>query len=202
VSFVLPPTHLSPLTLVDRKTVHDGWLTVEVAIFTADVHGQPATLRREVHDHGHGAAVLAYDAVDRSAVLVRQFRAAARLDDGFGLTIEAIAGLCDTDEDPAETARREAYEEAGVSLKSLDFVGAPYSSPGSVTERVWLYLGEIDHGVPRGPGGGIADEHEAIEVLDLPLAWLAGEADAGRLTDMKTLLLVETLRRRRPDLFG
>ena len=39
-------------------------------------------------------------------------------------------------------------------------------------------------------------------MVELPLADLADLADAGAIEDMKTLLLVETLRRRRPDLFA
>jgi len=39
-------------------------------------------------------------------------------------------------------------------------------------------------------------------VVELPLAELAARADEGRLDDMKTMLLVQTLRLRRPDLFA
>jgi hypothetical protein len=38
-------------------------------------------------------------------------------------------------------------------------------------------------------------------VVKLPLAELAAMADAGQITDMKTLAVVQTLRLRRPDLF-
>lgn len=198
----LPASRLPGATIEDRRTVYDGWLTLEVVVLDTRVRGAPARIRREVHDHGNGAGVLAYDPAARTAVLVRQLRAAALVADGDGVTVEAIAGLVDAGEDPAETVRREAMEEAGLTLGALAFVGAPYSSPGALTERVWLFLGEIDVAAPRAPGGGLEGEHEEIEVLEIPLDTLAALADAGRLTDMKTLLLVETLRRRRPDLFS
>ena len=48
-----------------------------------------------------------------------------------------------------------------------------------------------------------AQEHpENIEVIELPLARLAAMGDSGALQDMKTLLLLQTLRLRRPQLFG
>lgn len=197
-----PESRLPGARIADRRTVYDGWLTLDVVVVDTTLRGQPARIRREVHDHGNGAAVLAYDPRTRMAVLVRQVRAAALVADGSGVTVEAIAGIVDAGEDPAETVRREAEEEAGLRIGRLDLVGAPYSSPGALTERVWLYLGECDAGAARGEGGGVADEHEQIEVLDVPLATLARLADEGRIVDMKTMLLVEALRRRRPDLFA
>lgn len=198
----LPPSRLPATRVADRRTIHDGWLNLDVVVIDTMVRGEPTRLRREVHDHGNGAGVLVYDPDRRTAVMVRQVRAAALVADGAGVTLEVPAGLVDAGEDPAATARREAGEEAGVVLRSLDLVGAPYSSPGSLTERVWLYLAEIDPAVVRTDGGGVAHEHEEIEVLDVPLRLLAAMADDGRLIDMKTLLLVETLRRRRPELFA
>ncbi len=53
-----------------------------------------------------------------------------------------------------------------------------------------------------GPGGGLADEHEGTTAVEMPLAEIAAMADAGRLTDMKTFALVQTLRLRRPELFA
>ena len=42
--------------------------------------GTADTLVREVHDHGHGATVLPYDARRGTVLLVRQFRLPAYLD--------------------------------------------------------------------------------------------------------------------------
>ena len=192
---------LPPVSVKERRTVYDGWLTLEVAVLETTVHGEPRLVRREVHDHGDGAVVLAYDPVRKIAILVRQVRAAALLADGCGITLEAIAGIVDDGEDGEAAVRREAWEEAGCVLGQLQFLGRAYASPGSLTERVWLYLGEIDASAPRGKGGGMADENEEIEVVELPLSALADLADRGEVLDLKTRLLVETLRRRRPDLF-
>ena len=197
----LPASRLPACRITDRHLVYDGFVTLEVAVIDTTVHGEPVTLRREVHDHGNGAAVLAYDARAKTAILVRQVRAAVLVGGGDGITLEAIAGLVDGGDDPADTARREAMEEAGIRLKSLEPVGAPYVTPGSVTERIWLFLAEIDDGDGRERGGGLADEHEEIEVLEVPLATLGAMADRGEIDDLKTFLLVERLRRLRPELF-
>lgn len=193
---------LPPVSIKERRTVYDGWLTLQVAVLETTVHGEPRLVRREVHDHGDGAAVLIYDSIRRSAILVRQVRAAALLADGRGITLEAIAGIVDDGENGETAVRREAWEEAGCVVGTLEFLGSPYASPGSLTERVWLYLGEIDPTAPRGKGGGLAEENEEIEVVELSLRSLAELADSGDALDLKTRLLVEALRRRRPELFA
>ena len=95
-----------------------------------------------------------------------------------------------------------AWEEAGVVVSKLDFLGRSYVSPGALTERLWLYLGEIEAGAARGQGGGLAEENEEIEVVELPLSLLAELADRGEPLDLKTRFLIEELRRRRPELFA
>ena len=65
-----------------------------------------------------------------------------------------------------------------------------------------LFLAPYAEGDRIEAGGGVAAENEAMEVVEMPLAGLAHRADEGGLTDLKTLLLVQTLRLRRPDLFS
>ena len=74
--------------------------------------------------------------------------------------------------------------------------------PGISTERIHLYLGAYDAADRTGAGGGLDAEEEHITVVEMPLADLAAQADAGQLMDAKTMLLVQTLRLRRPDLFA
>ena len=184
------------ITNVD--TVHAG--RSKFLILTVQLpDGQ--TMRREVEDHGAAVCVLPYDPERRTAIVVRQFRApvflAARQDE----LLEAIAGIVESP-DPAACGRREAMEEAGLALKSLEHVGSVWTMPGVSTERMHLYVAPYRAADRVGPGGGLADAHEHTTAVELPLAELAGRADDGRLDDMKTALLVQTLRLRRPDLFA
>jgi 8-oxo-dGTP pyrophosphatase MutT (NUDIX family) len=71
-----------------------------------------------------------------------------------------------------DAARREAAEEVGVVLQHLEPVGQVYSSPGAMTERIDLFLGEYTSADRQSAGGGLAHEGEEIEVLELPLARL------------------------------
>jgi hypothetical protein len=51
-------------------------------------------------------------------------------------------------------------------------------------------------------GGGLASEHEQIEVTELSLDRLWSMAERKKIDDLKTLTLALMLRTRHPDLFG
>lgn len=199
------PTPRPPFTIVSRETVWQGFCRVERIVFDqATRAGDTRRLTFEVESHGRAAAVLAYDPKRREAVLVRQLRLPPGLDGEDPMSLEIIAGLLDrTTEDPEATARREAHEEAGLDLDTVELIAATRPSPGLSSEKVWLYLAEVDLDRARvADGGGLAHEGEDIEVVILPLAALAALVDEGERLDMKTLLAVQTLRVRRPELFA
>ena len=185
--------------LISKTILHQGWST----FYRATIRLEDGTeVAREVEDHGVGVAVLPYDPARRVALLVRQLRNGP-LVAGFDAPwlLEAPAGLVDAGEETAAAARREALEEVGVRLLGLEPLGVPFSCPGVSTERISLYLGAYREADRVSAGGGLAVEHENIEVVEMPLATLADMADAGELADLKTLALILHLRLRRPDLF-
>ena len=103
--------------------------------------------------------------------------------------VEAAAGLIDPGETAAAAAMREAGEELGVQLGRVEPVAAAWSMPGVSSERMHLFLAPYSAAHRLAAGGGLASEGEEIEVLELPLKTLVEQADAGALTDIKTLAL-------------
>lgn len=183
--------------IVDVKTLHEGWgRLLALRIRLAD--GQ--VMKREVEDHGSAVCVLPYDPERRVAMLVRQFRAPVFHAAGEPDLLEAPAGMLDED-DPVDCARREALEEVGLTLRSLEPAGAVWTMPGISTEYMHLYLAPYGRGDRTTDGGGLADENEHITVVEMPLSELAALADRGQLSDLKTLAVLQTLRLRRPHLF-
>jgi nudix-type nucleoside diphosphatase (YffH/AdpP family) len=184
--------------IVSVEEKYRGW----ASFFVANVRLPDGTvISRVIEDHGRAACVLPYDPARRVAILVRQLRAPVLYSAKQPHFLEAVAGLIDGGEAPEASARREAMEEAGLRLATLDHVTTAWAMPGISTERMDLYLGEYSEGDRVTAGGGIDDENEGIEVMEMPLAEIAAMADSGALADMKTLLLVQTLRLRRPELF-
>ena len=184
--------------LISFHPIHDGWTKLGVAVIRL-TSGQ--NIRREIEDHGRAVAVLPFDAERRCAILVRQLRAPMLKAAGEASSLEAPAGILD-EADPADCARREAMEECGLRLGALEHVACCWTMPGISTERMDLFLAPYSADDRVGDGGGLAQEHEEIEVIEIALSELARMIDAGGLTDMKTLTLALSLRARHPDLFG
>jgi nudix-type nucleoside diphosphatase (YffH/AdpP family) len=178
------------------ETLHEGWgKLLRLTIRLPDGH----SIKREVEDHGAAVSVLPYDPERRTAILVRQFRAPPFHVDGTPALVEAPAGMLDED-DPEACARREAHEEVGLRLSRLEPVGRVWPMPGVSTERIHLFLAPYAAADRVGAGGGLAEEHENITVVEFPLADLFAMAERGELADLKTLVLVQALRLRRPEL--
>ncbi|MEU8602426.1 NUDIX domain-containing protein [Streptomyces parvulus] len=151
--------------------------------------GRWETQRRETYDRGNGAVVLPHDAARGRVLLTRQFRYPAYVNGHpDGMLVEAAAGLLDAD-DPDTAIRREAAEELGVRLGPLTHVLDAYMSPGSVTERLHFYAAPYTP-ADRVAGGGVEEEGEDIEVLELPFTEALAMTLDGRIADGKTLLLL------------
>jgi GDP-mannose pyrophosphatase NudK len=143
---------------------------------------------RETYDRGDGAAVLLVDPVDKSVILTRQFRYPAFYRGEMPMLLEVCAGKLDGD-DPEGCARKEAVEETGYSVGRLEKAYDCFMSPGSVTERLTLFVGTIE-GRPS-QGGGLEDEGEDIEVIRVPFAAALKMIETGEIADAKTILLLQ-----------
>lgn len=178
------------IRVLDRQTLSKRFVNLEkVTIEHATRSGGRIIVEREIHDHGNAAAILLYDPVRKSVVLVRQVRAPVFLNGGEGWLIEVPAGLLDGDH-PAEAIAREAMEETGYRVENAEYLFDAYMSPGTLTERVSFFAAEIDLDEKAGEGGGLADEGEDIEVLDLPLAGALDMIATGEICDGKTIMLL------------
>ncbi|MBD3788115.1 MAG: NUDIX domain-containing protein [Sphingomonadales bacterium] len=163
--------------------------------------GMSAPLSRAAFVSGDAAVVLPYDPARDRVLLVEQFRTGplARGDLNPWM-LEPIAGRVDPGESPEDCARREAGEEAGLSLGALIAGPSFYPSPGAKSEYTYCFIGLAD--LPEGAArpGGMEDEGEdirphLISFDDLMALVETGEADNGPL-----LVLALWLARLRPEL--
>jgi nudix-type nucleoside diphosphatase (YffH/AdpP family) len=190
--------------ILARETLFEGFGAYhQMTVEHGRADGGRQTVSREYQTRADVVAVLPYDPVRRVAILARQLRVPllAR-GDHDGYLVEAPAGHIDEGEDPAAAARREAAEEVGVTVGEMEHVGDVFASPGAMTERLGLYLAAYGAGDRVSGGGGLADEGEDIEVLECALAELAEAARGGDIADAKTLMLIQALQLRRPELFS
>jgi nudix-type nucleoside diphosphatase (YffH/AdpP family) len=170
----------------------EGWHVLRRTTFDIrDERGVWTTQQRETYDRGNGAVILLYDVERRTILLGRQFRYPAYVNDHpDGMLIECAAGLLDGD-DPETAIRREAGEELGVEVGELTRVFESYMSPGSVTERLHFFAAPYRQGSQRHAGGGLTEEGEDIEVLELGIAEAHRMIRDGEITDGKTIMLIQ-----------
>jgi nudix-type nucleoside diphosphatase (YffH/AdpP family) len=185
------------MTVSDRirvqnvRLLSDNHYTLKTTTFEwRRANGEWQTQARETYDRGNGATLLPYNLVQRTVVLVRQFRYPAYVNGHDDLMIEAAAGLLDK-ESPEVRIRAEAEEETGYRLGDITKVFEAFMSPGSVTEKLHFFVAAYEPRMRIGSGGGIADEGEDIEVLELPIREALDMISDGRIADAKTIMLLQ-----------
>ncbi|MCC8968322.1 GDP-mannose pyrophosphatase [Bradyrhizobium sp. Pear76] len=185
------------MSIADRVRVKDVQLLskrrYELKSATFDYrrsNGEWQTQVREVYDRGNGAVLLPYNLKTRSVVLVRQFRYPAFANGYDDLLIEAAAGMLD-DAAPEARIRAEAEEEIGYRLDHVRKVFEAFMTPGAVTEKLHFFVAEYDAAMRISDGGGLADEGEDIEVLELTIDEGLAMIGDGRIVDAKTIMLLQ-----------
>jgi nudix-type nucleoside diphosphatase (YffH/AdpP family) len=148
------------------------------------------TQHRETYDRGNAAALLPYNRARRTVILVRQFRYPAFVAGHDDLLVEAAAGLLDN-ASPEERIRLEAEEETGYRLHDVHKVFEAFMSPGAVTEKIHFFVAEYEPQMRISAGGGLADEGEEIEVLELGTDEALAMISDGRIVDAKTIMLLQ-----------
>lgn len=146
---------------------------------------------REVYDRGNGAAILLYNKLKETVILTRQFRLPTYLNgNNSGLMIEVCAGLLDED-DPQTCIIRETEEETGYRIHSVKKIFESYMSPGAVTEVLHFFIGEYDSSMKVSSGGGLEQEHEEIDVIEIPFFQAYVMIESGEIKDAKTIMLLQ-----------
>lgn len=176
----------------ETELLSDNWYILKK--YTLDYEKKDGTWDtqvREVYDRGNGAVILLYHRTKKTVILTRQFRLPTLLNDNpTGMLIEACAGLLE-EEGAEEAIRRETEEETGYVIGSVEKVFQAYMSPGSVTEILHFYIGEYTAQMKVSEGGGLATEHEEIEVLELDFEVAYDMIATGEVRDAKTIMLLQ-----------
>jgi ADP-ribose pyrophosphatase len=178
------PAH-PDVTLESVETVWSGRFPLQRVKFrNRRFDGAMSGLRTwELWRRGRAAAVLPYDPVSDSVVVIEQFRLPALAAGIAPVLTELCAGLADGDEDGEQVIRREAEEEMGLGIGRIERIGSFLLTPGGCDEDCALYAGEVH--LPPIPADGIlgvhglASENEDIRVRVISAAHAIETALAG-----------------------
>ncbi|AMW84050.1 Nudix hydrolase family protein YffH [Pseudomonas yamanorum] len=183
----------SPVRIHAEELLSDNWYVLKK--YTFDLRrrdGSWQSQTREIYDRGNGATILLYNRERRTVLLIRQFRMPTFVNGYHGYLIESAAGLLDN-ASPEERIRLEAEEETGYRVGHVEKIYSAFMSPGSVTERIHFFIGEYQPGDRVSDGGGLEDEGEDIEVLELGFEEALAMVDSAEIVDGKTIMLLQYL---------
>jgi GDP-mannose pyrophosphatase NudK len=182
--------------ILDEVVLSDNWgLVKKTTLELRRRSGEWQRQVRETYDRGDGAGILLYNRAQKTVMLTRQFRFPAYYNGDPGWLIEVVAGKLEGDT-PTVTAKKEAEEESGYRVHDVELVMSAYMSPGSVTEKLSLFLAEYDAGSRISDGGGLAQEGEDIEVMEVGIDAALAMIETGEIADAKTIMLLQHVRLR------
>jgi nudix-type nucleoside diphosphatase (YffH/AdpP family) len=180
--------------ILESKVLSDNWYVLRKITFKYKLKdGTWQEQSREAYDRGNGATILLFNKSQRTVILTEQFRLPTFINGNpTGMLVEACAGLLDK-ENPEDCIRRETEEETGYKISDVKKIFELYMSPGSVTEILYFFVAEYSKDMKVTEGGGAENEHENIEVLEMPFDEAVRMMNDGRIRDAKTVILLQYL---------
>lgn len=162
-----------------RHRRHDGGWTDE--------------MEREIFLREPVVAVLPYDPLRDTVILLEQFRLPAHLSGFAAWQQEIVAGIVEKGESLEEVALRECEEEAGFTPKALEKIMTYMPSQGACTEAVTLFVARMNS---EGLGGlhGLDHEHEDILARVVPFAEAWNMLEAGKIQNSPAVIALQWLR--------
>lgn len=183
------------IKIIETEILSDNWYTLKkISYEYVQSDATRHTQTREVYDRGNGATILLYNKEQKTVILTRQFRLPTFVNgNSTGMLIEACAGLLDKD-NPEDCIRRETEEETGYQVTDVRKIFEAYMSPGSVTEILYFFIAEYAASMKVHEGGGIEQEQENIEVLEIPFQKAMEMISDGEIKDGKTIMLLQYIK--------
>jgi GDP-mannose pyrophosphatase NudK len=177
---------------LQTTVLSDNWYTLRKVTYEfLGRDGKWQAQSREAYDRGNGATILLYNRANQTVILTCQFRMPTYLNgNADGYLIETCAGLLDRD-NPEDCIRKETEEETGYKITSVQKAFEAYMSPGSVTEILYFFTAEYTKDMKVSDGGGLEEETEHIEVLELPFNKALQMLKTGEIKDAKTMMLLQ-----------
>lgn len=183
------------IKILDTKVLSDNWYVLRKITYEyTKKNGKRLTQSREAYDRGNGATILLYNREQKTVILTRQFRLPTFVNGNeTGMLIESCAGLLDKD-NAEDCIRRETEEETGYKITEVQKIFEAYMSPGSVTEILYFFIAEYAKEMKVTDGGGVEEEEENIEVLELKIDEAMNMIRTGEIKDGKTIMLLQYIK--------
>jgi GDP-mannose pyrophosphatase NudK len=179
--------------ICDVETIaHDKGKLVNVSYEQRRRDGEQQRRKREIYDNGNSAVILPYDPDHKTVLLTRQLRLPVFLQDGTERTVEACAGKLDG-ENAEQRIVKEMQEELGYRIAKVQPLFELYASPAAVMEKISFFTCAYSPADKVSDGGGLKEEGEDIEVVEVTLEKATAMIATGEIVDAKTVVLIQYL---------
>ncbi|HEX8356397.1 MAG TPA: NUDIX domain-containing protein [Segetibacter sp.] len=181
------------IKIKSTETLSDNFFPLKLVKYEIEnSKGEMEEVSREVYMSSNGVVALLYNLQKRTVVLIKQFRLPSYLNNNpTGILLEACAGIVEEGEDPADGIMREIEEETGYKVKQVEKIFEMYMTAGSVAEMLYFFVAEYTPQQKVAEGGGLEEESEDIEVIELDFDEVFDKIKTGELKDAKTALLLQ-----------
>lgn len=179
---------------INRKILSDKYFTLSEVKFDYELKsGDWVKNTWEVLERGNAAAALLYNTEKQTVILVKQFRLPAYMNGvETGFMLEVPAGILENNDSSAEHAmKREILEETGYKIPKLTKIYDAFATPGGSTERFSCFVGEYSYEMKVENGGGLDDENEDIEIVEMQFSEALELLNKGEIIDAKTIMLLQ-----------
>lgn len=186
---------IDSIKILETKILSDNWYVLRKITYEyTKKDGTKNIQSREAYDRGNGATILLYNRENKTVILTKQFRLPTYVNGNeTGMLIEACAGLLEKD-NAEDCIRRETEEETGYRITDVQKVFEAYMSPGSVTEILYFFIAEYAKKMKVTDGGGLEEEDEDIEVLEVTIDQAMKMIETGEIKDGKTIMLLQHIK--------
>lgn len=179
--------------VIHNKVVlsNQKYLLQKVTFSYKTKEGGKVTKTNEVYNPGNAVTVFLFNKEKRKIILTKQFRLPSYMNGNEdGMLIEACAGKTDG-ENPDVAIKREIKEETGFEVPEVEKIFEAYMTPGAVTEKLCFYVAAYDDSMRKTAGGGLKEEQEHVEVLEMSFDDAMLMLKAGDIKDAKTIMLLQ-----------
>lgn len=171
--------------IMEEDFIFEEFFKVKKSLLTHELYDgtMSGPLIRYSVEKQDGVGVLVVNRALKEIVLIEQYR--------FPMSdwiIEVVAGGLEKGESVETAARRETLEETGYTLDKLELIEIFYVSPGLISEKVYLFIGDINADVEQQDISEIKDQGEDISLIKIPFSDIISWISSKKIVDAKTLI--------------
>jgi nudix-type nucleoside diphosphatase (YffH/AdpP family) len=180
-----PEFDMNNVKILKEKTAFNKKLVIEEGKIS--INKKKVSRERVLREDA--AAVLVYNSETKKVILTKQFRfaIASKIREDI---LEIVAGKIEGGKSAEETAIKEVEEETGYKPRkeNLKFLLSCFSTPGYSSECFHVYYAKVTNADKVSEGGGLKEESEFIQVIELELEDFRSRIQKAEIKDAKTYL--------------